>query len=396
MHVVYVIGQSSGGLPHYAAELANAMTEHADVTVLKPSVTSADDLFAEEVDVLSVFEPISISMPEIYKLDLDPRKVYRGLSSYDNIEIIRDLDADLVHDPTGLFPQMKFFIKIHGIDKQYPFVTTRHEVPPNPFSLSRPPVFVESVVDLLIPNLDEQQSIVHTKRQKEVLVNRGYPQELVRVIPHGVYSVFGSAQENVAEPEPNTLLFFGNIVPPKGLNTLVKAIPQVAREIPDVKLIIAGDGKISSDSQRIIDNYEKNFEVHNRFIENDKVNELFSRAEVVTTPYRSQQGTKGHSGVVATAFSFGKPIVASTASEFPELVGESGAGVVVPPDDPHKLATAIIGVLKDDEAREEMSKRSLEMADRLSWENVAKQYLDVYRQIIDNQSSEKRIYPVST
>lgn len=33
MKVAYVLSQSKGGLPHYAAELANAVSRHADVKI---------------------------------------------------------------------------------------------------------------------------------------------------------------------------------------------------------------------------------------------------------------------------------------------------------------------------------------------------------------------------
>ncbi|ELZ98024.1 lipopolysaccharide transferase family protein [Haloferax mucosum ATCC BAA-1512] len=383
MHVVYIIGQDSGGLPHYAAELANAVSKHAHVTVLKPTDTSADELFRDAIDVRPVFEPLSISMPKLYTFGLDPRDVYHGLTSYNRVKQVSDLDPDIVHDPTDLFPHVKFFIRRHGIDRQFPLLTTRHEIPPNPFSLARPPIFAESLVDLAIPDVRERRVVVHTKRQREVLLNRGYDEETVRVIPHGAYSVFGNSDDVRGDPDPNTLLFFGNIVPPKGLPTLVEAIPKVARDIPEVTLIIAGDGKISKRSRRIIDRHEANFEVHNEFVPNDRVKTLFSRATLVALPYRSQQGTKGHSGVLATAFSFGKPVVASSASEFPELVADSGAGVVVPPADPDRLATAITSVLSDDDARATMARHSRAMADRLSWDAVAEQYLDVYETIVE-------------
>lgn len=381
MKVLYVIGQNAGGLPHYTAELANAMTEHADVTVMKPAETTADDLFVDDVELVEAFRPISISMPNIYKLNVDPIEFFRGLLSYHNLKQIEDIDTDVTHITTGLFPQVKLFSWLHGIDDLGPLVVTHHEVPENPFSLSRPPVFVEEMINTAIPELDTDGIVVHTESQKRALKRHGKARGEIEVIPHGAYSVFGNREDVDIETESNCVLFFGNVVPPKGLDTLVEAIPKVKRDVPDVKLLIAGDGRITSGSKSIIEDHPENFEVHNYFVPNDEVKRFFARAEVVALPYREQGGTKGHSGALATAYSFGNPIVSTSAGDFSELVGDSGCGVVVPPEDPDRLADALTRVLNDPEGRARMSENSLRMAEKLSWENIALRHLDLYRSV---------------
>lgn len=381
MHVLYIMGQSTGGLPHYTAELANAVSAHADVTVLKPTTTSADDLFDDDVDVIEAFAPLGVSMPEIYRFEVSPTRLLRGILSYNQLKDIGLLDPDVIHDATGLFPQVKLFSKLHGIDTGQPFVVTFHEVPMDRFSLSRPPILVEELVDAAIPALEIDRSVVHTANQKRALIKRGTPEEEIDVIPHGAYSIFGEHTDVDVDTEPNTLLFFGNVVPPKGIDTLVEAIPLVEREIPDVTLIIAGSGKVPKRSKQIITEHRENFEIHNYFIPNDQVGAFFSRAEVVTLPYRDQDGTKGHSGALSAAYSFGKPIVASTAGEFEDLVERSGCGRTVPPEDPKRLARAIVSVLSSEDQKAKMRENSLQMAERLSWDTIAKQYIDVYRRV---------------
>lgn len=381
MRVLYIIGQNAGGLPHYTAELANAVVEHADVTVMKPVETTADDLFVDEVDLVESFRSISVSMPNIYKLRVNPIEFARGILSYNNLKRIGQIDADVTHITTGLFPQVKLFSWLHRIDELRPLVVTHHEVPNNPLSFSRPPVFVEELINTALPELDEDGLIVHTEMQKQALIERGKDAEKIEVIPHGAYSVFGSQEDVDIPPEPNSVLFFGNLVPPKGLDTLIKAIPLVKQEIPDIKLIIAGDGRLTSRSKSIIERHPESFEVHNYFIPNEKVKHFFARAEIVAMPYRDQDGTKGHSGALATAFSFGKPVVSSSAGDFPRLVEESGCGIVVPPEDPEGLAEAIEQVLNDFEAKQHMSANSHRMAEKLSWSNIARRHIELYDSI---------------
>lgn len=388
MRVVYIIGQGEGGLPHYTAELANAVAERHDVIVVKPVETDADGMFAPEVEILEPFTSIGVTLSKLYKRAVDPVEFVRGVGSYHNLQTIHDLDPDIVHDTTGLFPHVSFFVRYHGIDSTYPFVVTRHEVPDRRFPLSRPPVLMERGLNALLPNVHEDACIVHTEGQREALLNFGAPAESVHVIPHGVYSVFGTHDDVDVDPDEARLLFFGNVIPQKGVDTLVKAIPIVKRDIPDVTLVFAGDGSIPGRCRPIVDANPENFEINDYFIPNEEVKEHFARASVVVLPYREQNGTKGHSGALATAFAFGKPVVTSAVGDFPALVENSGAGRTVPSDDPERLAAAIVGILSDHEAREEMAANSLRMADELSWDSIADEHVEVYDRLRQREPAQ--------
>ena len=123
MHVPY--GQNADGLPHYTAEPANAVSEHADVTVLEPTETNADDVVEPSVDVREAFAPLGSSRPKLSRRQEDPGEIARGILSYRNLHRIRRLDV--VHDASGLFPQVKFFLKQYDIDARRPLVVTPHD-----------------------------------------------------------------------------------------------------------------------------------------------------------------------------------------------------------------------------------------------------------------------------
>jgi len=381
MRILYLMGQGEGGLPHYTAELANAVARAHDVIVMKPDRSTADELFDAAVDVREPFRSIDLSMSKLYNRDLSPAAALRGMASYREMRRIADLDVDIVHETTDLFPHVKLFARATGVDRSQPFVVTRHEVTMNRFSLSRPPVLAEELLMALLPAVDIDQTVVHTRRQKAALGNRRADWGRIDVIPHGAYSVFGDGGSGAA-PEPDTILFFGNLVPPKGVDTLIRAVPHVTERIPDLTVVVAGDGQIPGAVDPVIEAHREHFEIHNRFIPNDEVADFFERAECVVLPYREQNGTKGHSGVLSTAFTFGKPVVASTAGVFPEYVGERGCGPVVPPEDPERLADAIVSVLRNPAERERMADASRAMASALSWDTIAEKHVELYRRLL--------------
>jgi glycosyltransferase involved in cell wall biosynthesis len=394
MKVAYVLSQNKGGLPHYAAELANAVSRHAEVIVFKPAETSADEIFSDTIETVDAFGNMNISIPDMYNLDFDVANNLRGLFSYRNLKRIREFDPDVIHDPTDFFPQVKFFMKRYHLDEQYPFVVTYHEVPPSVTTLSHPLETFEELLNIVIPDADIDRIVVHSDQQRAAFVRRLHRSGGIEVIPHGVYEFFTEYDYRRRPEEAHTLLFFGNIFPGKGLDVLAEAVRTVSQEIHDVRLIIAGDGRLSARTERLIDAADKErFEVHNYFIPNERVGEFFSRAALVVLPYRSAQGngTKGHSGALSTAHSFGKPVVTTRTGDFPSQVEKTGSGLVVPPEDSDALAAAIVALLENDERRVGMADNSRRQAERLSWESIAERHIEVYKDAIDTHRSGRNV-----
>lgn len=385
MKVAYVLSQNKGGLPHYAAQLANSVAQHADVTVFKPEETTADDVFTDDVRTVDAFESMDLSLPDLYRLNVPLRRNLSGLYSYRHVKRIDRLEPDVIHDPTDLFPQVKFFSKRYRLDQRYPFVVTYHEVNERRLAPSRPFETVESILDAAIPDLRVARCIVHTKKQAAIL-SRLDPDVPVSVVPHGANDLFTAYEYKEMPLERNSILFFGNVIPEKGIDTLIEAIPLVRRRIPDVTVIVAGDGRLPTRSKRIVKRYAENVELHNHFVPNDRVGEFFSRAAVVALPYRDREGgEKGHSGVLSTAHSFGKPVVATDVGDFPTLVEDTGCGLVVPPEDPAALADALVALLEDDARQREMGEKSAERATALSWDAIASKHLDIYEQVLESR-----------
>jgi glycosyltransferase involved in cell wall biosynthesis len=69
------------------------------------------------------------------------------------------------------------------------------------------------------------------------------------------------------------------------------------------------------------------------------------------------------------AMACGTPVVTSTASSLPEVVGE--AGCLVEPTDTDGLAAALAQVLRSGEQREQMREEGLTQAEKFSWEKTA-------------------------
>ena len=136
------------------------------------------------------------------------------------------------------------------------------------------------------------------------------------VVPHPVYDMF--AEQGISRQEARdrlrlsandpVLLFFGIVRAYKGLPNLLRALPIVRREVPNIKLVIAGEfWDDERDYRKLIDDLDLRDAViiDNRYIPNEEVALYFSAADLLVAPYERFTG----SGVVRMAEGFGLPAI---------------------------------------------------------------------------------------
>jgi len=107
---------------------------------------------------------------------------------------------------------------------------------------------------------------------------------------------------------------------------------------------------------------------------------LYGRAEIAVVPSLYE----GFGFPAAEAMACELPVVASSAGALPEVVGWDGAGILVPPRNAPALAQAINDLLRDPGLRRRMGLLARQRVLSLfSWEQAARQMLEVYREAID-------------
>jgi glycosyltransferase involved in cell wall biosynthesis len=180
-------------------------------------------------------------------------------------------------------------------------------------------------------------------------------------------------QANCLEEE-QLILFFGHIWPYKGLDYLIRAEPLITAQLPKARIIIAGKG-VDFDRYRRMMVHPRNFVVHNNFIAENDAAALFRRANVVVLPY--VEATQ--SGVIPLAYSFGKPVIATSVGGLPEQVEHGRTGIIVPPRSEQALAEAIIRLLQDPNLRRQFGENGRRKAEQ-EWSaaNVAEKTFTVY------------------
>jgi glycosyltransferase involved in cell wall biosynthesis len=107
---------------------------------------------------------------------------------------------------------------------------------------------------------------------------------------------------------------------------------------------------------------------------------LYGQAEIAVVPSLYE----GFGFPAAEAMACELPVVACAAGALPEVVGNDGAGILVPPRDAGALARAVLTLLNDADLRDRMGRCARQrILGQFSWENTARQMVEVYREIID-------------
>lgn len=192
----------------------------------------------------------------------------------------------------------------------------------------------------------------------------------------GVYDTlkYMSNKGPSTEIEYKYILFFGHISPYKGIDVLCESMSYVEEKHPNVKCIIAGKGNFYFDISKYEN--ESNIIFINRFINLDELVSLISNSLFVVCPYKDAT----QSGVISSAFSMNKPVVASNVGALGDMIREGINGKLVPPNEPIALANAIIELLNNKNQIYEMSKNieRLCTSGDISWNNIADRYIKGY------------------
>lgn len=371
MRITYILPYDWGGMPHYTAEIANAVAENADVIVIG-STGIPVEYFSENITIVKLFDKMDFSMNHLQKM-ITLRNL-RALFSFSRIKAINHIDPDVIHITTPLIPPLALFLSAYRLDRKYPIVYTKHGLHSNSGFFKK--VFEEYILNFFERFVSFKKIIVHTQiDREELLAARNLDKRNVVVIPHGTYDFFTQYMKEIPAEE-DTILFFGNIREYKGLDILLSAVPAIAKHVPDLKVIIAGEGDLEPYQSQIEACDKSVLEIHNEFIPDDLVAALFQRSTLVVLPYTEMSGM---SGVLNIAYAFGKPVVVSDVGGLDEAVEHGKTGLLVPPRDPQALADAIIQLLVDPDLRAIMEKNVKRKAEELSWSSVAKRIIEVYK-----------------
>ncbi|MGH8509368.1 MAG: glycosyltransferase family 4 protein [Gammaproteobacteria bacterium] len=175
-------------------------------------------------------------------------------------------------------------------------------------------------------------------------------------------------------PENATLfIYVGGMNPHKNLLGLLKAMPAVIAEQPEVYLAIVGDtsGKGFWDNVRELQSFVTSHpplaqHVHfTGYLSDPELVELLNGAAALVFPTLWE----GFGLPAVEAMSCGLPVLASRRSSLPEVIGD--AGLYFDPENPSDIAECLLRFLRDPDLRPRLADIALRRARTFTWERAA-------------------------
>jgi glycosyltransferase involved in cell wall biosynthesis len=198
----------------------------------------------------------------------------------------------------------------------------------------------------------------------------------VTVIPNGV-------DTGLFHPRPGrnssgeAVLFVGRLVPNKGPETLIKAVPLVLARHPQARFLIAGDGPLRNRLEEQARKLDVEEAVHFLGIRKD-VPDLMREAALLVRP----SSLEGMPLVVLEAMASAIPTVATPVGGTPELVKDGVHGFLVPVGSSAALAEAITRLLDDRPLAQKMGRRGRDLVENgYSWDAVVDKTERVYAEV---------------
>ncbi|HZO97959.1 MAG TPA: glycosyltransferase [Gaiellaceae bacterium] len=296
-----------------------------------------------------------------------------------------DVDVVLLQHEYGIFggPDGEYVLSF-AQELEQPLVVTLHTV------LSRPSRNQLRVLS----ELCERAAfvIVMTETAARLLEELGVCDAgKVTVVPHGAPALLGRAgRADVRRPlrgpsggagrERFLLSTFGLLSPGKGLETAIEALGLVAERHPHVHYVIGGrthPGVARREGERYRLELERliadlglgdHVEFDDRFLSLEELAALLAETRVFLTPYRNREQVA--SGTLTFAVAAGCAAISTPYWYAEELLG-SGAGKLVPFDDPEALARAICEFVEDPAALAAARREARRVGAGHAWPSVA-------------------------
>jgi glycosyltransferase involved in cell wall biosynthesis len=179
------------------------------------------------------------------------------------------------------------------------------------------------------------------------------------------------------------LLFVGRLVPVKGVEVLLRALPRVRARHPGLGLVIVGSGALEGALRALASTLglEDAVEFAGRRSHTEVAGYLQGcRAAVVPSIVEPGGRAEGMPSVVLEALAAGARVVASDAGGIPDTIRSGENGWLAPPGDPEALAEVLHTALAEP-AASPLLERARRCADALDWSRVADHYLATFEDL---------------
>lgn len=317
-------------------------------------------------------------------------KIYQDKydSYYQAAEYVNQSSADVVclQHEFGLFGGEAgdyIFAFLRNINK--PIVTIFHTILAEPSDIQR------STLQRLAEISDSVVAMIPDAKER---LERDYniDRDKVVTIHHGVadQKKVKSLNNRTNWKRSPVLLLSGLISENKGIEYVIKALPRIIKEFPDMSFIIAGQThpeilkrqgeKYRKSLQKLANTLKvsKNIKFINKYLELQELLNLYEKSDIYLTPHTDPQQIT--SGTLAYALGMGKACI-STGYPYAKEMLADGRGIIVDFKNSSQIADAVLEILQNPILKARLEEEAYVLGRKMRWPRVAERYLNLFRYV---------------
>ena len=275
---------------------------------------------------------------------------------------------------------LAYLLKLVKLEKT---IVTCHDLIPWVYDNNRLPTW-----KLNMQGLKQADRIITVSEysKNEIIKYVGCLEDKITVIPNAVdhSNYYVKRDRGIIEKLgiPNNhkvILYVGSEQPRKNIPFILEAINQLKTKLPDIKFVKIGTPQSPGAREellKLIDNLGIQNEVKFvGFVSESDITKYYNAADLFVFPSLYE----GFGLPPLEAMACGTPVITSTLTSLPEVVGDSA--ITVDPYDVKALTEAMYNLLTDEKLREEMITKGLKRAKLFNWERSAEETFKVYKQL---------------
>ncbi len=351
-----------GGVKQHIRDLANALQDQGhEVSVLTPCEDESD----LESFVVSAGRPIPVPYNgSVARLSFGPVSAARVR------RWVRDGRFDVVHVHEPASPSLSV-LACWVCDG--PLVATWHSSSKRSRAMTAFYYLLQTAMEKISGRI-----AVSEKARQTLVENVGGDAVL---IPNGVTcKQFETGEPFDGYPRAGrTILFLGRIDEPrKGLDVLLKAMPQIVERFGEIRLLVAGPGDIGGVRASLDPTVSPHVGFLGLVTEDDKVR-AFKSADVYIAP---NTGGESFGIVLLESMAAGTPVLASDIEAFSKVLENGTSGALFANGDSVDLATQLEALLIDAPRCEALRIEGFRRSREFDWASVARDIVRVYEAVL--------------
>jgi glycosyltransferase involved in cell wall biosynthesis len=299
---------------------------------------------------------------------------------------ISEIKPDVIHTMRG-FP---YTLVGAWLRKQYPVLMSVFSLSVKELQFDRSLLWMLKRVLVFAPSERYVNSriahiIVQTQFMEHLIKNS--TKAKIHVVPEGIeYQALQQYRPPTPLTESPDIFIAVSFRKLKGIDILIKSIPEVIKSVPDLKVYIGGAGEEEANLKSLA--AELGVAKHVKFpgfITDDAVKYgYYNACRIVVVPSRWDNEPFAALDGAAS----GKPVIASDAANA-SVVVDGKTGFVFRSEDVAGLADKIVRLLTDDRLREEMGRAIRQKVMEYDWPRIAERTVAVYREVIADFGQRK-------